>query len=128
MKYWWIPKAVSVRTEKPFTVITEYETGEIKRLDMTRFIEKTAKLKPLAAPPNSSPPPKSTSTITISGGKLTTKPMSIFIATISTNMAKVYISIKTDKGQHLNTILRKKTNEVAPKIYVQPRFKNNLST
>lgn len=51
MKYWWIPKAVSVRTEKPFTVITEYETGEIKRLDMTKFIEKSAKLKPLADHP-----------------------------------------------------------------------------
>jgi len=41
---WYVPKTISVRTEPPYTVICEYETGEIKSYDMTNAINKNPEL------------------------------------------------------------------------------------
>lgn len=51
MKHWWIPKTVGVCTQAPFVIIAEYETGEVKRLDMTKFIHRSPELRPLAEHP-----------------------------------------------------------------------------
>jgi hypothetical protein len=51
MKHWWIPKTVGVRTQAPFVIIAEYETGEVKRLDMEKIIHSSQKLRPLAEHP-----------------------------------------------------------------------------
>lgn len=48
MKHWWIPKTVGVCTQAPFVIIAEFETGEVKRLDMTKFIHRSPELRPLA--------------------------------------------------------------------------------
>ena len=51
MKHWWIPKIVGVRTQAPLVIIAEYETGEVKRLDMEKIIHSSQKLRPLAEHP-----------------------------------------------------------------------------